>query len=150
MRLSLLILLPVLAVALGGCNFTKSIDRQPEGSLAAIPQNIRTTNLSDVTVGPGKGVATRSFSSGKFVHTIAASLPALKPGEFYEGWLVRGKAGDADYDFVSTGKFTKAGDEYDLKYESDKDLSDHDQVIVTLEKVDDSLPEKHILEGKFE
>lgn len=141
-----------LTISLTGCNFTKSIglNSRPEGSLAAIPQNITTTNLSDVTVGPSKGVATRSFASGKFVHTIAASLPALKNGEFYGAWLVRGKAGDADYDFTSSGKFTKNGEEYDLKYESDKDLSDHSQVVVTLEKVDDSLPEKHLLKGEFE
>ena len=140
-----------IAIALGGCSnlSLNTIDTKPEGSLAAIPQNIVTTNLSDVVGGSSKGVATRSWDNGKFVHTIAASLPTPKPGEFYEGWLVRGKAGEVNFEFVSTGKLVGNKEEYDLKFESERDLTDHPSVVVTVEKVDDSLPEKHILEGSF-
>mgnify|MGYP001564336250 CR=1 FL=1 len=114
-----------------------------------IPENIDKAQLKDVTGGNASGIATRKFEAGKFFHTVLADLPDPAKGYFYEGWLVRAKQGDSDFDFFSTGrmKMTKGG--WILEYQSTKNYPDHKGVVITLEKVADKKPEKHILEGSF-
>lgn len=114
-----------------------------------IPEDVEKTSLKDVSGGSAIGIATRKFSESQFVHTISADLADLDPATFYEGWLVRGKQGDSDFSFFSTGRLRQVKDGWLLEYEDSKDFPDYKGVVVTLEKVDDRKPEKHILEGSF-
>jgi hypothetical protein len=114
-----------------------------------IPEDVERVELKDVSGETGSGLATRKFEEGKFSHVVLADLPELSAGEFYEGWLVRGKTGDSNFSFFSTGKMKIAKGGFLLEFESEKDYSDYNQVVVTLEKTDDSNPETHILEGSF-
>lgn len=111
-----------------------------------VPEGADRANLGDVSGGDGTGVATESYEEGRFTHSMIAALPDPEAGMFYEGWLVR----EDPFDLVYTGKFEMAKGGWMLDYTSEVDLSDHNQVVVTLEAVDDQKPEKHILEGKFE
>lgn len=114
-----------------------------------IPDDVETADLIDVSAGDGSGVATRKYENGTFNHMVLADLPDLTQGSFYEGWLVRGKMGDKDFAYISTGKLRVAKGGYLLEFESSVDYSNYTGVVVTLEKVNDKTPETHILEGSF-
>lgn len=114
-----------------------------------IPEDVEKTELKDVAGGNASGMATRKFENGVFSLLVLADLPDAEAGSFYEGWLVKGKVGETDFDIVSTGKLRQAKGGYLLEFKSAKDYSDYNQVVVTLEKKPDNLPEKHILEGSF-
>ena len=114
-----------------------------------IDDNAEKTELVDVTGGMASAIATRIYENGVFTHAVLADLPDPTSGTFYEGWLVRGKAGDSDFDFISTGKMQLAKGGYVLEFESQTDLSDYAGVVVTLETKLDDVPEEHILEGSF-
>ncbi len=114
-----------------------------------IPDDVDKAELTDVSGGDGSGVATRKFETGIFSHAVLADLPEPTPGYFYEGWLVRGKVGDSNFSYFSTGKLGIAKGGYLLNFASAKDYSDYTKVVVTLEKVNDKTPEQHILEGSF-
>jgi hypothetical protein len=129
---------------------TPSIEEKLEDSFKyQIPEGFEKAELDDVTGGTGSGLASRKYESGTFNHAILADLPDPESGSFYEGWLVRGKEGDADFAYISTGKLSVAKGGYMLEFESSVDYSDYSGVVVTLEKVNDKKPEKHILEGSF-
>jgi hypothetical protein len=123
----------------------------PTATVTPVPAEVpvtleaETINLTDVTGGNSSGEATRKFSDGKFTHSVTASLPEPEDSAFYEGWLV--KADDAG--FFSTGKMTKSGTEYQLNYTDTVDHPDFPTVVITLEKIDDTEPETHVLEGTF-
>lgn len=125
---------------------TRDLSRQLGVS---VPEDVERTALSDVSGGSATGLATRKYESGRYEHTVLAALPDLSQGTFYEGWLVRGKEGEGDYSVVSTGKLRVAKSGYLLDFSSSNDLTDHPQVVVTLETKDDGKPEKHMLEGSF-
>lgn len=114
-----------------------------------IPDDVEKAELSDVSGGDGSGLATRKYEGGIFSHNVLADLADPDAGYFYEGWLVRGKSGDSDFAYISTGRLNLAKGGYILEYQSSKDYSDYEGVVVTLEKVNDKTPEKHILEGSF-
>ncbi len=114
-----------------------------------VPDNVQKATLKDVTGGQGEGLATRNFENSKFTFTVLANLEDPAPGTSYEVWLERGNPSDANYDIALAGIARIAKGGYLLDYESTKDLSDHNKVIVTLEKVLDIKPEQHILEGSF-
>lgn len=115
-----------------------------------IPEDVNRIELLDVTGGTGRGIATRVYKDGKFEHVILADLEDPKDGEFYQGWLTtKGKEGEVGFSYVKTGKLRMAKGGYLLEFESSRDYSSYSQVWVTLEKVDDNKPEKHILEGSF-
>lgn len=107
-----------------------------------IPDDVESTNLSDVSGGSAKAIATRKYESGVFTHAVLADLPDLESG-FYEGWLVMGEK------FISTGKLRIAKGGYLLEFNSNTDYSDYKKVVITKELKDDKLPETHILEGSF-
>lgn len=74
-----------------------------------------------------------------------ANLPKPEEGMFYEGWIVR--KGD-NFDVISTGRVKETEGVYSNVFNSDKDLTDHDLYILTLEAEDgDATPGEHVLEG---
>jgi len=129
---------------------TPSIEQKLEDSFKyQIPEGFEKAELKDVSGDTGSGIATRKYESGRFSHAVLADLPDPESGSFYEGWLVRGKEQDANFAYLSTGKMNIAKGGYMLEFESSVDYSDYSAVVVTLEKVNDKKPEKHILEGSF-
>jgi len=124
---------------------TPTVTATPTPAETPVTLEAETINLTDVTGGNSSGEASRKFSEGKFTHIVTASLPDPEADAFYEGWLV--KADSAG--FFSTGKMTKSGDKYELNYTDSVDHPDYPVVVITLEKIDDTEPEAHILEGTF-
>lgn len=110
-----------------------------------LPEDVEKTSLTDVTGGEATGIATRKVIEGRFTHTVLAALPDPQVGTWYEAWLVKLEP----LDVVYTGKLTMGKGGWVLDYISRDDLTDHPQVVVTLERVDDRKPEQHILEGSF-
>ena len=54
-----------------------------------------------------------------------------------------------DDSLISTGRLRIAKGGYLLEFQSSTDYSSYDNAVVTLERVADSVPEEHILEGSF-
>ncbi len=127
-----------------------SVEEKMEGFFnVEIPEDIEKAQLKDVIGGDALGIATRNYEKGTFVHVVLADLPSLEEGSFYEGWLIRGKEGDDDFDYISTGKMRLGKGGYLLEFESSTDYYSYQEVVITLEKTEDNLPEKHVLEGTF-
>ena len=110
-----------------------------------LPDNLERAELKDVTGGVGGGIATRSYTDGKFELTILAELPDPKVGQWYEGWLVRQEPAAIIY----AGKLGIAKGGFLLEFTDKMDWRDHAQVIVTVEERNDRKPETHVLEGEF-
>lgn len=115
----------------------------------SVAEDVERTSLRDLADLGASALATRSYSDGRFVHTVLAALPDPEEGK-YQGWLVKGSEGEEDYSVVSTGDLKKSKGGYLLEFSSDSNFSDHRQVLVTVEKVDDGQPEESVLEGSFE
>ncbi len=108
-----------------------------------VPENVVKANLSDVTGGSSRGVATKIMEEGRFKHTVLADLPEPTEGKFYEGWLVK------DEDVIPTGKLAVKKGGWYLEFSSATNYMDYDQVVVTEEEKDDRKPERHVLEGNY-
>ena len=118
-------------------------DRLEQAFDFEIPEDVDKAELEDATGGDASGIATRKFENGQFTHTVLADLPDPETGAFYEGWLVK------DESVISTGRLRIAKGGYLLEFQSSTDYLEHSDVVITLEKVADSNPEEHILEGSF-
>lgn len=132
--------------------FTKSGDEGKKADKTSPPKTVMQALLSDVSGGAGSGMANKTLDQGFFINTVNAKLPKPPQGFFYEGWLARGKPGDADFNIFPTGKLKLVAAEgpfWILFFRDKVDRSDHYNVVITLEKEDDTKPEKHILEGNF-
>lgn len=127
-------------------NFEEKIENQFN---VTIPDDVEKADLKDSSGGDASGVATRKVESGTFIHTVLADLPDPQPGYFYQGWLVRGKEGEANYSIITTGRMRLAKGGYLLEFESSTDYSDYKTVYITLERVNDRNPEKRVLEASF-
>lgn len=114
-----------------------------------IPEDVEKAELRAVKGEDYTAIATRKYEGGKYTHAVLADLPDPEVGSFYEGWLVRGNPEDEDFDVISTGKLIIAKGGYLLDFESSTDYSDYGNVVITLEKIADSTPEEHVLEGSF-
>ena len=104
--------------------------------------------LTDLTDEGKFGVAGRSYSPERgFEHEVLAVLPFLEGETFYEGWLVV----PGTDTFVSTGTMRATADQkaFELLFSSGEDHRDYSQVVITLETVEDDLPEEHVMEGRF-
>lgn len=108
-----------------------------------VPVDADRISLSDVTGGNGIGEAWRTFQNGQFNLTVMANLPDPKVGYFYQGWIVK------DSTYLSLGKLKVAKGGYISEFSANKDYSNYKKVVVTEEKVFNSTPETHILEGSF-
>lgn len=116
-------------------------------SQQAFEQARETATLSDVAGGSATGMATRSFDGETFLVTVAASVSAPPAGQYYEGWLVSEVEQPS---YLSLGRLDPfAAGQYAGVYSVSRPLLAHDQVVVTLETMDDGRPETHVLEGNF-
>jgi hypothetical protein len=108
-----------------------------------VPSSAIKSDLRDVTGNNQMGLATLDKETNQNEYTIIANLVNPDSGYFYQAWLINGN------DVISLGKLQVGKAGWLINYTSTKDLSDHKAVWVTLEKVYDNTPEKHILEGSF-
>jgi len=110
---------------------------------------ITSGSLEDVSGGSSSGEATALFSEGGYSleAIFSNNLPEPEEGYFYEGWVVRRGIG---LSVISTGAAYKDEDVgiYRNDYTDERDLTDHDFYVLTLEPDDgDPAPAEHILEG---
>ncbi len=108
-----------------------------------VPDNAVKADLTDVSGGNQMGLATEENQNGSYSYTVMANLEDPVPGYFYQAWLVK------DNSFVSLGKLELEKGGWLVNLTTKENLSDHKKVWVTLEKIFDNSPEKHILEGSF-
>ena len=113
-------------------------------------------NLIDVTSGKtiteiniqnkATGIAKSTFEDNTYsLIATFENLPDPQGTDFYEGWIVRK---GAEIDIISTGRAEKNNVTYQNVYNSNKDLTDHDFYVLTIEPDDgDPAPAEHILEG---
>src|SRR6266404_3857775 len=112
-----------------------------------VPASAVKADLVDINRGNQMGLVTLDKSNGQNVYTVIANLNDPSSGYFYQAWLINDSTKTAD--IISLGKLNLAKGGWLVNYSSIKDLSDHKKVWVTLEKIADNTPEKHILEGSF-
>jgi hypothetical protein len=124
-------------------------DRIEEQFDIQIPEDAERAELKDVSGGNASAIATRKLENGRFEHNVLADLPEPPTGQFYEGWLVRGREGSEDLSVLSTGRMEMAKGGWMISFKSSNDLTDHNSVVITVEEKADLTPEKHILEGSF-
>lgn len=108
-----------------------------------IPANADRIDLKSVNGSMGMGEAFRTYTNGKFSLTIVANLPAYAKGHFYQGFVSDGKS------FVSLGGLGVSKGGYIVNFNSAKDYSSFNKVIVTSETSLGGNPGTHILEGSF-
>ena len=114
-----------------------------------IPEDVDRAELTDTTGGNASALATKKFEAGSFSHSVLADLPDPTTGTFYQGWISKGEEGSEDFKLVSTGRLSIAKGGWMLDFSSKTDYSEYSKVMITEEKVNDSTPEKTILEGNF-
>ena len=124
---------------------TSTIEKQITGKFGdlKIPANADKADLMDVSGGVGLGEAVRIYQNGKFSLTILADLPDPKTGYFYQGWIVNGTT------YLSLGELRVAKGGYLVDFISTTNYSNVKNVVVTLERVFNNVPETRILEGSF-
>ena len=129
---------------------TPSFEEQFENKFnTQIPDNLDKAELKDITRQGGSGLATRNYENGIFNLTVLADLPDLEPNDFYEVWLSRGTAGQNNYSLISIGSLQIAKGGFLLDFNENKNYSDYQNVIISLETKLNTSPEKIILEGSF-
>lgn len=167
---SLKVILLVFAVILVGTLsylvWNEQITVTDNGSTIIIKKNTTETVEKDVTTkeaitlsvvdeSTSTGTATRDYdkTTGSFTLKIEATLADPVDDKFYEGWLVRGKAGDVDFKAVSTGKLVKGDDDkWTVTFTSPVDYNGFENIVITSETLAnglDNIAETHILEGAF-
>lgn len=123
---------------------SQSIESKIESTFnVAIPDDIEKAELQDVSGGDASAVATRKFENNIFEFSILADLPDPQSGSFYSAWL----GNNNDYHYLGRLSIAKGG--YSLEYTVDHDHSEFNQVIVSQESADVSVPTKRVLQGDF-
>lgn len=126
--------------------FTNSPESDSSNVIQIDGKPVETVILKDISGGTNDGKAVRYTKDNMFLHEIVASLPPLKEGSHYEGWLM-----ESPDLYVSTGKLTLLNDPvYTLSFATDKDYEDYLRVVVTLQPDSLKEPDLYILEGYFE
>lgn len=100
-----------------------------------IPDNADSIEVKDVSGGNGRGIATEN--------EVLIDIDNPQVGYFYEGWLEK-----SDGSMISIGKLKMAKGGWLLEY--DKNIQpEASKIVISLEKVNDKIIEKRILEGSF-
>jgi hypothetical protein len=130
---------------------TPSVEERVTSKFGGIilPEDGDKADLNAVSGQEGLGEAVRTNQNGKFDLTVLADLSEPKAGYFYQAWIVRGNAGDENFGYLSLGALRLAKGGYLIDFTSNKDYSDYEKVVVTLEKANNGTPETHVLEGSF-
>ena len=129
---------------------TSSFQQNLENNFGiTIPSSALKADLRDVTGGSQMGLLTLDKEGTQNSYTLLANLDDPQPGSFYQAWLVRGRLGDSNFSTVSLGKLSLAKGGWLITLTTPTDFSDHKTIWLTQEKVFDTTPETHILEGSF-
>ena len=105
-----------------------------------IPDNVDKANLQGVS---GNGIATRDIKTSPADIMILADLPEPDAGKFYEAWVSNGS------DTKLLGRLSAAKGGYLLEANLSSALGVYNQVIVSLESIDDTNLEQAVLRGSF-
>lgn len=108
-----------------------------------VPSTASKADLKDASGKNQMGLITLDKTNNQNMYTVIANLDDPQAGYFYEGWLVSGN------NYISLGKLNVAKGGWLINYNSPKNIEDHKTVWITLEKVNDNMPETHVLEGSF-
>jgi hypothetical protein len=114
-----------------------------------IPDDGPKAELKSVEGNDGSGIASKKEENGNHIVTVLADLPAPESGMVYQGWLVKGDEGSADYNLISAGRLTSAKGGYMLNFQSKTDYSDHAKVVISEEKPGSAKISEVVLEGSF-
>ncbi|MBT4121887.1 hypothetical protein HOE31_02975 [bacterium] len=128
------------------------VDAMPEEFKANFEDDILTdsdtevASLVAVDSSESSGTAYRLVKDGKLYHRVVADLPDLMDNNKYEGWLVQ----KSPLKFFSTGVMEKIEDgKWFLEYQANNEYPTYLTIVITLETIVDTTPEKHIIEGDF-
>ena len=130
----------------------KSIDIDIEEDLSILSMltntsSVQTAELEAVDESDFSGMAYRLFKDGVLWHAVEATMPDIKSGNLYVGWLVQAEP----LEFFSTGVMEKNQEgRWILEYRADSEYSTYLKVVITEETVVDAMSEEHIIEGSFE
>ena len=136
--------LPILgilaAVLVGYVLFIRSpkVSKEPP-----IKENI--SQLTSVDKYLGNGVASRSYSNGKFRLNLTAFLPKAPLGDVYQARLA---SETLEPKTIFLGELTAAGDVYTLNYEGNTDYSGYN-VVEVISLTSTTKAEKILLRGNF-
>lgn len=101
-----------------------------------IPDDANSIELKDVSGGNGRGIATE--------REILADIEDPAPGYYYEAWLQDSNNGN----LVSLGRLRVAKGGWLLEYDKSQ-YGDRNNIVISLERTNDSSIEKRVLEGTF-
>ncbi|OGM29986.1 hypothetical protein A2801_00510 [Candidatus Woesebacteria bacterium RIFCSPHIGHO2_01_FULL_41_10] len=91
------------------------------------------TNLADVAGGQASGHVEVKYDGTDYtLEAVFYNLPDPLEDEYYEGWVVRKKP----LSVISTGHASKIGDNYTYTFETNRNLTDHTEYVLTLESND--------------
>ena len=105
-----------------------------------IPDNVEKANLQGLG---GSGIATRDVMATPRDVMVLADLPDPETGKFYEAWVSNGT------DTKLLGRLASAKGGYLLDANISSSLESYNQVVVSLESVDDNNIEQAVLRGSF-
>lgn len=134
--------------SLDEANLNPTVEEQLEQKFGReIPDDANKVELKDVSGGDSSGIVVKDFSDGNYAISVLADVPDTKTGEFYQAWVTKSADGSEEYKLL--GKLTVAKGGFVLDYETSSDLTNYEKLLITLEKINDSTPEKSILEGSI-
>lgn len=102
--------------------------------------------LESVDGSESSGAGYRLVKGGKLYHGVIATMPNLKDGNVYEGWLVQ----KSPLKFISTGLMrSPENGVWVLEYTAQQEYPTYLKVVITEETEVDATPERHVIEGSF-
>lgn len=138
----------------GSMQITQTIfDKVYEAEFARMAELYDVTNGADIdghiTAGKTNAQVKTNYDENEkrfFLYGVFRNLPELRPGYYYEGWLVKREP----FAMISTGKIILIDQEMSNIYASSNDLSEYTHFVLSLEHNDeDTASETQILEGVF-
>lgn len=115
--------------------------------LAADPKSQKITMI-DVIGSNTSGIAYFLRENGKLFVTAQANMPDAPEGEYFQAWLM--KETPRRY-YVPLGKLKHNGiGKFISNTALDSDYADFNTMIITLEKNDDKLPERFVMQGSVQ